>query len=304
MENINSILENFILQSKTNNLKVLNYPKIFADLKMKVSFGQGVPARVSWISFLAQEMQTSNGFYPVYLFYKNESKLILAYGVSETSEYPTTWPLEITNNNKQIKDYLSNPPRYGDSFLFKSYNMELNNNKVSFQSDDKKIQTNENLIKDLNEIIKVYKNSISLEIKDETSVVNRGLFFMEKQLEDFIIENWDTTEFGKKYELLIEDGEVISQQYQTDIGRIDILARDKVTKNYVVIELKKNQTSDDTVGQLTRYMGWVRKNKKDENVKGIIVAGQFDNKLEYARTMVPNTEVFLYEVDFKLKEYK
>ena len=76
MENINSILENFILQSKTNNLKVLNYPKIFADLKMKVSFGQGVPARVSWISFLAQEMQTSNGFYPVYLFYKNENKLI------------------------------------------------------------------------------------------------------------------------------------------------------------------------------------------------------------------------------------
>ncbi len=304
MENINSILENFILQSKTNNLKVLNYPKIFADLKMKVSFGQGVPARVSWISFLAQEMQTSNGFYPVYLFYKNENKLILAYGVSETSEYPTTWPSEITNNNKQIKDYLSNPPRYGDSFLFKSYNIELNNNKVSFQSDDKKIQTNENLIKDLSEIIKVYKNSISLEIKDETSVVNRGLFFMEKQLEDFIIENWDTTEFGKKYELLIEDGEVISQQYQTDIGRIDILARDKVTKNYVVIELKKNQTSDDTVGQLTRYMGWVRKNKKDENVKGIIVAGQFDNKLEYARTMVPNTEVFLYEVDFKLKEYK
>ena len=304
MENINSILENFILQSKTNNLKVLNYPKIFADLKMKVSFGQGVPARVSWISFLAQEMQTSNGFYPVYLFYKNENKLILAYGVSETSEYPTTWPSEITNNNKKIKDYLSNPPRYGDSFLFKSYNIELNNNKVSFQSDDKKIQTNENLIKDLNEIIKVYKNSISLEIKDETSVVNRGLFFMEKQLEDFIIENWDTTEFGKKYELLIEDGEVISQQYQTDIGRIDILARDKITKNYVVIELKKNQTSDDTVGQLTRYMGWVRKNKKDENVKGIIVAGQFDNKLEYARTMVPNTEVFLYEVDFKLKEYK
>lgn len=304
MENINSILENFILQSKTNNLKVLNYPKIFADLKMKVSFGQGVPARVSWISFLAQEMQTSNGFYPVYLFYKNENKLILAYGVSETSEYPTTWASEITNNNEQIKNYLSNPPRYGDSFLFKSYNIEINNNKVSFQSDDKKIQTNENLIKDLNEIIKVYKNSISLEIKDETSVVNRGLFFMEKQLEDFIIENWDTTEFGKKYELLIEDGEVISQQYQTDIGRIDILAKDKVTKNYVVIELKKNQTSDDTVGQLTRYMGWVRKNKKDENVKGIIVAGQFDNKLEYARTMVPNTEVFLYEVDFKLKEYK
>ena len=34
------------------------------------------------------------------------------------------------------------------------------------------------------------------------------------------------------------------------------------------------------------------------------IKSYFDNKLEYARTMVPNTEVFLYEVDFKLKEYK
>ena len=36
----------------------------------------------------------------------------------------------------------------------------------------------------------------------------------------------------------------------------------------------------------------------------VSVTIQFDSKLEYARTMVPNTEVFLYEVDFKLKEYK
>ena len=57
------------------------------------------------------------------------------------------------------------------------------------------------------------------------------------------------------------------------------------------------------ISNIKRYH-WIRKNKKDDNVKGIIVAGQFDNKLEYARTMVPNTEVFLYEVDFKLKEYK
>jgi hypothetical protein len=38
--------------------------------------------------------------------------------------------------------------------------------------------------------------------------------------------------------------------------------------------------------------------------KGIIVAGKFDEKLKYAKTMVPNSEAFLYEVDFKIKEYK
>jgi restriction system protein len=55
---------------------------------------------------------------------------------------------------------------------------------------------------------------------------------MEKQLEDFIIHNWDNTELGKKYNLIIEDGELLSQQYRTDIGPIDILAKDK--KNWII----------------------------------------------------------------------
>ena len=94
---------------------------------------------------------------------------------------------------------------------------------------------------------------------DSTAVSDyaQGLFYMEKQLEDFLILNWENTELGKKYELIVEEGELISQQFRTDIGPIDILARDKRTGTYVVIELKKNQTSDDTVGQLARYMGWI-----------------------------------------------
>ena len=111
-----------------------------------------------------------------------------------------------------------------------------------------------------------------MEIKNEESPISQGLFYMEKQLEDFIIANWDKTEFGQKYDLIYEDGVLISQQYPTTIGKIDILAIDKKTKNHVVIELKKNQTSDDTVGQLSRYMGWIKEHKKDEGVKGIIVA--------------------------------
>ena len=81
-----------------------------------------------------------------------------------------------------------------------------------------------------------------------------------------------------------------------------ILAKEKVSMNYVVIELKKNQTSDDTVGQLTRYMGWIKRHKGNDGVKGIIIAGQYDTRLEYALAMVPNTEVFIYEVDFRLKK--
>ncbi len=304
MNNLTEILNSFIKQSNTNNLKTLDYPKSFLDLKMKTSFGQGNPARVSWVSFLAPEMRTSEGFYPVYLFYKKENKLILAYGISETSEAKTSWPEEISNNKTKISDYLDDPPRYGDSFVFKSYTPTIQGNEVKYVGDDNQGISNDMLKNNLTEIVNYYKKAVSIEIKKEDSHIGQGLFYMEKQLEDFIIENWNKTEFGKKYDLIEEEGELISQQFKTDIGFIDILAKDKKTKNYVVIELKKNQTSDDTIGQLLRYMGWIKKNKKDDGVKGVIVAGQFDTKLDHAKSMIPNSEVFLYEVDFKLKEYK
>jgi len=304
MNNIKEILDTFIKQSKTDNLKWKAYPNEYLDLNMKVSFGQGVPARVSWISFLAPEMQTSNGFYPVYLFYKKENKLVLAYGISETSEYPQTWPDEVVSNHKKISEHINNPARYGDSFLFKSYVPIINADNVEFASEDSQKISIGVIENDLQKIINSYKKFVSMEIKNEESPISQGLFYMEKQLEDFIIANWENTEFGRKYDLIYEEGVLKSQQYPTSIGRIDILATDKKTKNYVVIELKKNQTSDDTIGQLSRYMGWIKEHKKDDGVKGIIVAGKFDEKLKYAKTMVPNSEAFLYEVDFKIKEYK
>ena len=71
-----------------------------------------------------------------------------------------------------------------------------------------------------------------------------------------------------------------------------------------MIELKRNQTSDDTIGQVTRYMGWVLEHLQNENVRGVIVAVKFDNKLFYAQKVIKNVEVFLYEVGFRLNEYK
>ncbi len=132
-----------------------------------------------------------------------------------------------------------------------------------------------------------------------------ALFYMESQLEDFLIENWDRTEMGEKYDLIEENGEIISQQYKTDIGKIDILAQCKATKQLVVIELKKNQTSDDTVGQLTRYMGWLEEHKtKGNSTKGIIIAARYDVRLYYALKKIKDVEVYLYRVAFKLEEFK
>ena len=51
-------------------------------------------------------------------------------------------------------------------------------------------------------------------------------------------------------------------------------------------------------------MGWVEDKLGGGNIKGIIIAGKYDEKLYYAQKMLPNIEVFLYEVNFKLNEYK
>ena len=268
---------------------------------MRVSFGQGVAARVPWIAFIAPEMQVSKGFYPVYLFYRDLGTLVLAYGVSETEEFAKKWPSEIVNDTQTIREFFGKDvPRYGDSFVCKAYKVAFHQGAIRYTYPNGRDASEKDLESDILRIIEYFKKVVSNEITRPDSDIGQGVFYLEKQLEDFIIDNWDHTELGKKYSLLVEEGEVISRQFKTDVSSIDILAKDKKTNSFVVIELKKNQTSDDTVGQVARYMGWIKEKKGDKNVPGIIIASELDEKLQYALKVVPNVEVFLYKVDFQL----
>ncbi len=295
-------LNMFITQSHQSDLKTSPYQKEWSNLRLRISFGMGAPARVPWIAFIVQEMAVSKGFYPAYLYYKELETLILAYGISETEEFGKSWPAEIMNSTKTIAAHFDKDvPRYGDSFVFKAYKVKITDNSVQYVYSDAGTEASEKDIEaDLSTILEYYKKVNSITPSSTVPEISQGLFYMEKQLEDFLILNWAKTQLGKQYDLIMESGELISQQYKTGIGQIDILAKNKATGSHVVIELKKNQTSDDTVGQLTRYMGWIKKHKNDAGVSGIIIAGQMDTRLDYALQMVPNTEIFIYEVDFKL----
>jgi len=133
----------------------------------------------------------------------------------------------------------------------------------------------------------------------------------EDLLEDFIVNNWKPEAFfGKEYSSLkiLKDksGNLTGQQFDTKVvGIIDILCKDK-SNNYVVIEIKKgSETSDEVVGQLARYMGWVKQNlAKSKNVIGIIIAGGYNEKLRYAIKAIPNSSLATYEMDFQIKLLK
>ena len=70
-----------------------------------------------------------------------------------------------------------------------------------------------------------------------------------------------------------------------------------------MLELKREQSSDSTVGQVLRYMGFVREHvaAKGDAVEGVIIARVGDDKIRYALDMIPNVNLMLYEVEFRLK---
>jgi restriction system protein len=133
-------------------------------------------------------------------------------------------------------------------------------------------------------------------------IEDRNAFVLERYLEDFIVSNFQTIFRGDLK--LYEDSEGSGQQYQTDIGPIDILAVEPKSKTFVVIELKKGRPSDQVVGQVLRYMGWVKKNLcvDGQAVKGLIIGSDPDPKLSYALEMTQDIDVRYYSVSFKLTD--
>lgn len=134
-------LNKFLDQARKGQLGTASYLKEYLNLKVKVSFGQGYPARIPWIAFLREGQTVQNGIYPVYLFYKDEELLILAYCISETKKPINSWNL---SNTKTIEEYfgennLGIPQRYGKSFVFKTYNTSKALVKDEIESDLSKI---------------------------------------------------------------------------------------------------------------------------------------------------------------------
>lgn len=127
-------------------------------------------------------------------------------------------------------------------------------------------------------------------------------FAMEKHLEDFLVKNWAQTELAQIFKIYEEDGELVGQQYGTDAGPIDILAISKDGQRLLVVELKRGRASDVVVGQILRYMGYVKEQiaEPHQAVEGAIIALDDDQKLRWALLAVPNISFYRYQVSFKL----
>ena len=130
-------------------------------------------------------------------------------------------------------------------------------------------------------------------------------FALERQLKEFLLENWNQTPLAKEWAIYqTEDDPEAGNQFPTDVGRIDILAVHKHEPRFLVIELERNQTTDQTVGQALRYVGWVKKHlaKDGQRVEALIIAHEADKEAQYALSTLANVAMMTYEIKFLLKK--
>ena len=141
-------------------------------------------------------------------------------------------------------------------------------------------------------------------VSNDATIEDPSVFALEKHLEDFLIQNWKNTSLGRNYDIYEEDGELVGQQYPSDTGPIDILAISKDKKTLLIVELKKGRVSDNVVGQIQRYMGYVKDElaEKNQTVKGVIIGFEDDVRIKRALSVTTNIEFFRYKVSFKLSK--
>ena len=117
-------------------------------------------------------------------------------------------------------------------------------------------------------------------------------------MESYIEKFWDETIFGKDFDIY-ENG----RQFPTETGPLDLLAQKKDKSEFLVLELKRDKTSDVAVAQTLRYMGYIKKElaTNDEKVKGCIIGTQEDRNLVNAISMVPDLDFYRYKINFSLE---
>ena len=124
-DSIYPVLQRFIEQSKTDNLRTADYPASHSGLTMRVSFGSGNQAHVTWIGFLAEGQSPTKGIYPAYFNFKADKLLILVKGVSSKNAPGIDWGGDdlISVQDYYQETYGKDPIRYKDSYIVEVYDL-------------------------------------------------------------------------------------------------------------------------------------------------------------------------------------
>ncbi len=139
---------------------------------------------------------------------------------------------------------------------------------------------------------------------DEAELDGSGAsyFSLEAQLRDFLAANIKSIPInGKALSIYIDQTGRDGVEYPCAVGFMDILAVDDEGAFYV-FELKRGRSPDYVLGQVARYMGWLKTTiGKNAPVYGVIVSKEISSNLKFARLVAENIYLYEYEVSFSLR---
>ncbi|MGB9934048.1 hypothetical protein [Haloarcula amylolytica] len=130
----------------------------------------------------------------------------------------------------------------------------------------------------------------------------------KKYLQQYLVNNWDHIQLSQDWQIYSDsDDPEAGVEFSTGVGRPDILLTHKTDSRVCVVELKKSNSSDRAVGQLLRYVGWVRDHlddldvSEDADVEGRLIVSGPTEKLEYALSAVQNFTLHQYNINVELR---
>ena len=138
------------------------------------------------------------------------------------------------------------------------------------------------------------------ESENQREITGGAEFAFERDLQNYLTKNLESVEAG--LQLYHQDG-ITGIEYPVGGRRIDILAVD-AENNLVVLELKVSKGHDRVIGQILRYMGWLKENlaDDDQNVRGIIIAKDITSDLKWACSATQGISLREYSISFSLDE--
>lgn len=135
-----------------------------------------------------------------------------------------------------------------------------------------------------------------VEVSDEAY----SMFALEAHLRDYLAKKLPKLPGHDAPLTLYRTDDRDGVEFQTDVGPIDILATGN--GDFYVLELKVGRGPDAAMGQILRYMGWVKEHLAGErSVYGVIVASDIGQKLRYAASQVPNVRLMEYDLTVSLR---
>ena len=98
----------------------------------------------------------------------------------------------------------------------------------------------------------------------------------------------------------ISGAKVIQSEFQTEVGRVDLLMESG--EGLWVVELKAATAGRDAIGQVISYMGAIEQTNPGRSVFGMLVAPDFDKACLAAHSKTTNLQLSKVSIEYRLEK--